>query len=148
MNLKNPSSRLAVVVGLVVVVLVVAAAVVNATRPAQQFERNTPEGTVQAFLLAVSDEDYTTAHGLLSSELATECDPVELSQDFEYSRIAVNDVVEAGDQIEVEVEVTVVETRSDFQPYRYENQMTFTLIEEEGLLMIDTLPYDYYCWEN
>ncbi len=148
MNVRNPSTRLAMVVGLTVVVLVVAAAVVNATRPVQQFERDTPEGTVQAFLLAVSEEDYDTAHALLSAELATECEPSELIQDFEYSRIAVTDVIEAGDEIEVEVEVTVVETGSDFEPYRYQNRMSFTLIDEGGLLMIDRLPYNYYCREN
>jgi hypothetical protein len=138
--------RLGVVVGLIVAVLVVAAAVVNATRPVAQFSRDTPEGTVQAFLLALNDENYEAAHALLSEELREECSPADLVRDrTEATRIVVGDVIEAGETVIVDLDVTVTEASGGFEPYRYETEMRFTLVREGGSLFIEELPYYIYC---
>jgi hypothetical protein len=143
---SRPGFRLGVVVGLVVAVLVVAAAVVNAVRPVAQFSRDTPEGTVQAFLLALNDEDYEAAHALLSEESRKECSPADLVRDrTEATRIVIDDVVEAGQSVIVDLDVTVTEASGGFEPYRYETEMRFTLLREGGSLFIDELPYYIYC---
>ena len=143
---SRPGFRLRVVVGLVVAVLVVAAAVVNAIRPVAQFSRDTPEGTVQAFLLALNDEDYEAAHALLSEESRRECSPADLVRDrTEATRIVIDDVVEAGQTVIVDLDVTVTEAGGGFEPYRYETEMRFTLLRDGGSLVIDELPYYIYC---
>ena len=138
--------RLGVIIGLVVVALVVAAAVVNAVRPPEQFSRDTPEGTVQAFLLALNDEDYDGAHALLSEESRDECTPADLARDrTEATRIVIDDVTEAGQTVIVDLDVTVTEASDGFEPYRYETEMSFTLVREGGSLFIDELPYYIFC---
>ena len=138
--------RLGVVVGLVVAVLVVAAAVVNAVRPVAQFSRDTPEGTVQAFLLALNDENYEAAHALLSEESRKECSPADLVRDrTEATRIVIDDVVEAGQTVIVDLDVTVTEASGGFEPYRYETEMRFTLVRDGGSLFIEELPFYIYC---
>ena len=138
--------RLGVVVGLVVAVLVVAAAVVNAVRPVAQFSRDTPEGTVQAFLLALNDENYEAAHALLSDESRKECSPADLVRDrTEATRIVIDDVVEAGQTVIVDLDVTVTEASGGFEPYRYETEMRFTLVRDGGSLFIEELPFYIYC---
>ena len=142
----NNSLRLGVIVGLIVVLLVVAAAVVNAIRPVEEFPRDTPEGTVQAFLLALNDENYEAAHGLLSAAARSRCTPADLIRDRnEATRIIVSDITEAGDQVIVDVNATVTEAGGGFEPYRYETDMRFSLIRERGTLVIDELPYYIYC---
>lgn len=138
--------RLGVVVGVVVAALVVAAAVVNAVRPVAQFSRDTPEGTVQAFLLALNDENYEAAHALLSEESREECSPADLVRDrTEATRIVIDDVVEAGQTVIVDLDVTVTEASGGFEPYRYETEMRFTLVRDGGSLFIEELPYYIYC---
>ncbi|MGH8958017.1 MAG: hypothetical protein ACRDVK_05005 [Acidimicrobiia bacterium] len=138
--------RLGVVVGVIVAALVVAAAVVNAVRPVEQFSRDTPEGTVQAFLLALNDENYDAAHALLSEESRDECTPADLVRDrTEATRIVIDDVTEAGQTVIVDLDVTVTEASDGFEPYRYETEMRFTLVREAGSLFIDELPYFIYC---
>lgn len=138
--------RFGVVVGVVVAILVVAAAVVDAVRPVAQFSRETPEGTVQAFLLALNDENYEAAHALLSEESRERCSPADLVRDrTEATRIVVDDVTEAGETVIVDLDVTVTEASGGFEPYRYETEMRFTLVREGGSLFIDELPYYIYC---
>ncbi|HEY7582211.1 MAG TPA: hypothetical protein VIB78_01145 [Acidimicrobiia bacterium] len=138
--------RLGVIIGLIVAALVVAAAVVNAVRPPEQFSRDTPEGTVQAFLLALNDENYDGAHALLSEDSRDECTPADLVRDrTEATRIVVDDVVEAGQTVIVDLDVTVTEASDGFEPYRYETEMSFTLVREGGTLFIDELPYYIFC---
>ncbi|MGH8924353.1 MAG: hypothetical protein ACRDWA_06925 [Acidimicrobiia bacterium] len=137
---------LGVVVGLIVAVLVVAAAIVNAIRPVTQFSRDTPEGTVQAFLLALNDDNYEAAHALLSEESRAECTPADLVRDHtEATRIVIDDVIEAGPTVIVNLDVTVIEASDGFEPYRYETKMSFTLVREGNSLFIDELPYYIFC---
>ena len=137
---------LGVIIGLIVAVLVVAAAIVNAVRPPELFSRDTPEGTVQAFLLALNDENYEAAHALLSPESRERCTPADLVRDrTEATRIVVDDVVEAGQTVIVELDVTVTEASNGFEPYRYETEMRFELVREGGSLFIDELPNYIFC---
>lgn len=146
---RSAGSRLAIVMGVIVVGLVVTAAVVNSLRPVTDYPRDTAEGTVQAFLFAINDDDFDAAHDLLAPELAADCQPGELLRpDFEASRIVVGDVTDAGDEVFVEVLITVVEAGSDFEPYRYEDQWHFTLIQGQDGPLISELPYYYWCEED
>lgn len=138
--------RLGIIIGLIVAVLVVAAAIVNAVRPPEQFSRATPEGTVQAFLVALNEENYDGAHALLSEESRGRCKPGDLVRDrTEATRIVVDDVTEAGQTVIVDLDVTVTEASDGFEPYRYDTEMRFTLVREGGSLFIDELPYYIYC---
>lgn len=138
--------RLGIIIGSIVAVLVVAAAIVNAVRPPEQFSRDTPEGTVQAFLVALNDENYDAAHALLSEDSRDQCTPADLVRDrTEATRIVVDDVVEAGQTVIVDLDVTVTEASDGFEPYRYDTEMRFTLVREGGSLFIDELPYYIYC---
>jgi hypothetical protein len=128
------------------VVLVVAAAIVNALRPEQQFPRDTPEGTVQAFLLALNSENYEEAHALLSADTRETCTPADLVRDrTEATRIVIDEVTEAGDSVIVDLNATITEVNQGFEPYRYDTDLRFTLIREAGSLFIDELPYYIYC---
>ena len=57
----------------------------------------------------------------------------------------VDDVTEAGQTVIVDLDVTVTEASDGFEPYRYETQMSFTLVREGGSLFIDELPYYLFC---
>ena len=116
------SSRwlVAVIVALVVVAATAIATTLTVGRaePAE-LPADTPEGTVQRYLLAIVDRDYDAAHALLAADLQEGCSAAELRlgarqyEDFEFTaRLAGTRVV--GEETEVTVRVS---ERSDPPPF-------------------------------
>ena len=68
------SSRVLVLIGLTLVGLLVVAGIVVAFREPTRFEPGTPEAATQDYLLALLDEDFIAAHGMLTPDLQERCD--------------------------------------------------------------------------
>lgn len=145
---KTNGQRLALIVGVVLIVAVIGAAIVNSLRPVPQLDPASPEGVVQSFLIAVDDERFASAFQLLSSAAQADCSASDLAIDQpEMSRVVVDTVTEFGDETLVVLDATVMEV-DPIDPYTYETTLEFTLIDENGAMTIDRLPYPFYCGSN
>jgi len=147
MTVRTPQStgarRLGLIVGGLVLLAVVAAAVVQAVRPAPELDADTPEGVVQAFLVAIAEERYEDAHDLLSS--TTDCDQADLATDTaSYTRVVVDDVRTFDEETLVILRATVFEGEP-LDQYSYETTLEFRLENEGGIPRISQLPFTYFC---
>ena len=103
-----------VVAGVLVLVVLAIALPRLIDREEATYPPNTPEGTVQRYLQAVSDEDTNTALALLTEENATPCMEDELHDRLRYSsldryRVRLGDVEEIdADTVTVTVGATRV----------------------------------------
>lgn len=137
--------RLGMIVGGLVVLAVVAAAIAQVLRPTPVLDPESPEGIVQEFLVAVEEEDYARAHGLLSKALRAECDQSDLAaSNSAYSRVVVDDVTVLNDETLVTLRATAFQD-DPFSPYSYETTLDFTLVTEGGIPRIRRLPFTYFC---
>lgn len=140
--------RLALIVGVILIVAVVGAAIVNSLRPLQPLDPDTPEGVVQAFLVAIDEERFDGAYQLLSAGAQADCTGADLAVDQpDMGRVVVDDVTEFGDETLVVLDATVMEV-DPIDPYTYETTLEFTLIDESGSMKIDRLPYPFFCGSN
>lgn len=135
------SSRWLYIFGAAIGALIIAVvAIVLATgSPSEEplLGEDTPEGTVQRFLLAVRDEDYQAAE----SYLATETDD-RLDGDILKSRLSgsgedsgwkatLGDTIIKGDEASVKVRVDVFRPRGPFENSINTHRVTFFLVRED-----------------
>ena len=142
-----PSNRnLALAVGVILVVAVAGAAIFTSLRPNPQLDRSTPEGTVQAFFLAIEADDWDGARALLTPSLQNECEASELAVfEDDVDRALIADVSQAGDETIVEVRATRVTVVDPLSPYTYQDTFRFILVDQDGLPAISELPFQFFC---
>ena len=100
--MNAPHRVLVVVVG-VIAALAVAAGVLAAVRDVPQYDRATPEGTVQAYVEAVIDGDHRTAAGLLEEDGPCELRDLDEAWVPEDTRVLLRETRVDGDRADVEV---------------------------------------------
>ena len=121
-----------------VLLIVTVALVLTTASPADKplLPEDTPEGTVQRFLLAVRDEDYLTADSYLSP-------PIDDKADYDLRRIretgpgngpgwkaTLGKSIERDDEATVDVTVDVFRPRGPFENSVRTHQVTFFLKKE------------------
>lgn len=145
---NNGGRRLALIVAVILIVAVVGAAIVNSLRPLQPLDPDSPEGVVQAFLVAIDEERFESAYQLLSAGAQADCTAADLAiEQSDMGRVVVDDVTEFGDETLVVLDATVMEV-DPIDPYTYETTLEFTLIDEGSAMKIDRLPYPFFCGSN
>ncbi|HEY7565711.1 MAG TPA: hypothetical protein VIA81_12370 [Acidimicrobiia bacterium] len=145
-EIPRSSGRLLAVVVIVLVGAVAAAAIITSRRPPAAFDPDSPEGVVQRFLSAVQADDWEGASSLLSDSLQVDCEPAELAaSNYDVSHVTLDDVVVAGEETIVTVSVVRVMVEDPFSPSRFEESLTFNLIETGGTARISVLPWPFYC---
>jgi hypothetical protein len=132
------------------VLVVVVAAVATSLRPPAQLDPNTPEGTVQAYLLALRDKDWEKAHSLLSADLRDECRVEDLVNIAETpSRAVIEEVTAAGSVTNVSVRITEVYYDDPLTPSAYDLTVDYVLRQEEGRWALTEVGWPYfYCEER
>lgn len=140
---RGPNRVLALLVGAVLLLAVVAGIVV-ANRSAPALDPETPEGTLQAFLQALVDEDYGAAADFLSASSA--CDAADIVYYPDSSRIVLDRVTVDGDTAVVTVRVT--ESGGDpFGGSGWSHTERVTLEREDGDWKVTGSPWLLYCEE-
>ncbi len=140
----GPTRVLAAVVG-AVVLLAGAAAVLATTRDAPAYDRDTPQGAVQAYVAAVIDGDHRAAAALLADD--SSCDAVDLDEQsygYEDSRVVLRETRIDGDEAEVVVGVALSSTGDLFAgPERFERH-TFRLVGGAGDWRLTGVPWPMF----
>ncbi len=125
-------------IGVLVIVTVVLALTIGAPFNETLLSEDTPEGTVQRYLVAVRDGDYLAAEDYLSTE---DDDRTELkflrNQPIDSSeapgwKATLGDTIIKDDEATVEVTVDIFQPRGPFENALNTRQTTFFLIKEEG----------------
>ena len=130
---------LAVLTALVVIALV---------RDPVQLDPATPEGTVQAYLQAIADEDYAAALALLDPELAEECSAGDLQQAAPREPFSATlvDSDESDDTASVTASIAYSPSPGPLDPGSSGFDEYFSLVRTEGMWRITNDPWPYYVW--
>lgn len=112
---------------------------------------NTPQGTVQRFLIAVQDKDYLKAYNYLSldqtGKIITYNDWImRVSYVQSTWKATLGKVTENGDNATVEVTIDIISPGGPFENSTYSQQLTFQLIKENGLWFIVSPTYLYWIY--
>lgn len=128
----------AIFVGVVVILAVVALA-----RDPVTLDPGTPEGTVQAYLQAIADEDYKAALAQTTNDIQQRCSPEMLADNVYYETFSatLGDVEEFGSVTVVEVSIN--QGSSGFDTGYFER---IEVAEEEGRFAITGDPWPYFTY--
>jgi hypothetical protein len=136
------SNRLLLIFGAAIGVLIITAVVLVLTigepGKAPLLPADTPEGTVQRYLLAVESENYLEAYGYLSSrddnKLTYEVwgDPYIRSRDRPGWKATLGKSSVMGEEATVEVTIDVFRPSGPFDNPVQTNYTAFHLVEEDG----------------
>ncbi len=134
-------------IGILVVVLVVVALV----REPVQLDPSSPEGTVQEYLQAISDEDYERAFELLRPEVFEGCVPSDLSR-YAPSEPFTASLESEGGEPGAGEDQAIVNVRMRFGTdgmfgSGWEAWESFELVNEEGFWWITGEPWPHFVWE-
>ena len=121
-------------------VLLTASIVLALTQREDEFAEGTPERAVQRFLIAARDQDFSTAHALLSEARRQECPIEDLigtpyggKQDLENSRVTLEDTKDLDDGGAVVIaRVTRISSSGPFGTSESSSERRFTLSQEDG----------------
>jgi len=137
---------------IVALVIVTVVLVLATTSPADKplLPEDTPEGTVQRFLLAVSDQDYLAAEGYLSPTIDEDKIDyelwrdriVELGEDSAWQATLGESIIR-GDEATVDVTVAIFRPRGPFDNSVRTHQVTFFL-QKEGTSWRITSPVNLW----
>jgi hypothetical protein len=146
MSEEGPNQRkwvLPVVAGSVLLVLTLIALF----REPVVLDRATPEGTVQAFLQAILDNDFETAHDQLSPGLQEECSTADISSAAPYENFTatLGEVEEFGDETIVHVTLRLGDG-SSIEGYGFDPG-PFRLRQESGTWGISEVAWPYFYFE-
>lgn len=133
---------LAIVVGVVVVAGVVAA-VLTATHDVPTYDRRTPEGVVQAYLIAVIDGDHDAAAAFLAPGSACTVDDLDRAYVPDGVRVVLRDTTVDGDTAEVAVDITS-SSGGPLDSSEFTEQQTFRLRQADGDWRITGRPWPMY----
>jgi hypothetical protein len=143
----SKSNRLLAAMAIGLVALVAVAAVFVAIRDPAEFDPDSPEAVVQAYLVAVLDDDAEAAHGLLTPELQGRCAIDELPDRYyhdEDGRITLVDSTIEGDTAIIEVKFTATYDEGPFGYSESSYEEKFRLTRSDGSWRISSAPWPYY----
>lgn len=147
-QVARPERSILIVGGLLVALVAVAIVLVLLIGPASadDFPPDSPEGTLQRYLRALSSGDYHTAEELLSEnarkQLPPEGIPGYYGSDLDDARITIVRVDDQGDRVVVYLTVQRFSGSGiDFDRYSYEQRVP--LVREDGVWKIDELIYGF-----
>lgn len=127
--------------------VVVALVVVALARGPVELDPTTPEGTVQAYLQAISDKDYETALAMVDPD-AENCTPGDIAyaapQD-PFSATLLETTV-SGDTAIVEVSIRFGSSPGPFEPGDRGFGEVFHLEDRDGVWVIVGTPWPYFEW--
>jgi uncharacterized membrane protein YdfJ with MMPL/SSD domain len=140
---SEPVAKRNWLVPLIALVAVVALTVVALNREPVTLDPDTPEGTVQAYLQAISDEDYKTALSYMTVDLQQRCNPEDIADNVYYDSFSatLGEVEEVG-SITV-VEVSINQSDSGFNGGYFER---IEVADEEGEFAVSGDPWPYFTY--
>jgi len=133
------SSRWLLAFGVAVGVLVIAAVVLVLTMPAQEvrlFPEDTPEGTVQRYLLALQAQDYLKAYSYLSPPPSEKIpyedwrEPAVFSEEKPELKVTLGKSAVTGNEATVDVVVDVFRPGGPFENPVHTHDISFFLKKE------------------
>lgn len=133
-------------IGLLVLILVVVALM----RDPVQLDPGTPDGTVQEYLQAISDDDFERAYELLHPDEFEDCVPGDIerhasNQPFTASLDSDGEPLSDGDRVIVNVRMRFG-TDGPFGS-GWESFESFELVSEDGFWWITGEPWPYFSFE-
>lgn len=136
-------NRILGIVILVVAVVGIGVAVLTRTHDVPTYDRGTPEGDVQAYLIAVIDGNRDAAAAYLAQD--SQCTVDDLDRAFvpDGVRIVLRDTSVDGDTARVGVDVTV-SSGGPLDSSEYTDQHTFRLRRADGIWRITGRPWPMY----
>ena len=130
--------------------LLLASLVIGLTQSEDAFQAGTPEETVQRYLIAAQDEDFKTAHGLLSRELKEDCliedfaaEILRDGKDVAESRVTLEDRKDLNGSAVVIARVTRIRGSGPFGTSESSHTQQYTLVQEDG-----EWRFSHYPWPN
>jgi hypothetical protein len=151
MKAMDRHSRFALVVIGGVAVVLIAVAIVVAVQPPQQFDPDTPEGTVQAYFQAILDWDEDRALSYLDENLLTDCSRYELRHFTpDGVRVVIAKTEIDGDEARVEVVITETWGKGPFGGGSQTFDETIVMTRSDGTWLITRTPWpiDMICSEG
>ena len=111
---------------------------------------DSPEGTVQRYLLALTEDDIASAYGYISTDLKDECTLENFLQNTRYRReqdftAALSKTTDTGSNTIVTVEITEPNSNSPFGQGRYSFSTSFTVTLEDAVWRISEPPWPVFC---
>lgn len=143
---KRPVWLLPAGIGLIVIALVVVALV----RKPVQLDPDTPEGTVQEYLQAISDEDYEGAFEMLAAEEFDGCVPSDIARYLPSEPFTAG--LEPGDATPPDDQAAFVNVRIRFGSggmfgSGWDTWESFQLVSSDGFWWITGDPWPHFVWE-
>ena len=136
-------------VGALVVISVVVALATGTDTPPLLAE-DTPEGTVQRYIIAFQDADYTAAYALLTEDAHERCPIEEFRKqrrlgDRDDARVRLDATRPAGDDVEVSVSVTRFSGSPPFGVSEHTSTYYYLLTETDEGWRIADAPWPFGC---
>ena len=142
------SSRFLLVFGIIIVAIIgvaVALAVTGGNEPVKLLRENSPEGTVQRFLMAIKDHDYLKAYGFLAPQPELNkgdsyenwVRSLQSSRDTSSWKAGILKSTVRDDNATVEVVVDVLRPEGPIVNPVTTNQVTFMLQKQDGRWLIN-----------
>jgi hypothetical protein len=115
-----PGTPILLGVGLLVLLAVIVALALAGPN-VRSYEPGTPEAVAQAYIQALFDEDNPAAHGFLSPELKTKCEPEDLELWWVHNAdsASFDEVRDDGDH--AEIELSLVSSDYDLDAFPFDN---------------------------
>jgi hypothetical protein len=136
-------NRVLLIVLAVVAVVVAAAAIVSAARETRHYDRGTPEGVVQAYLIALVDRDQEEAAELLADDSPCTVEDLDLAIIGDDVRVVLRDTETEDDSARVDVDV-VIDSGQVFGGSEWTEQQTFRLIRDGDAWRITGTPWPMF----
>jgi hypothetical protein len=130
---------------LVAVLGVVGLVAVALARGPITFDPTTPEGAVQEYLLAISQERWDDAVAILDPESFGSCGGEDISAMGQQAFTAAHESTDVTDSTAV-VAVTLQFGEGDVFGTAWEQYEQFTLIDRDGFWYISQDPWPYFRW--
>jgi hypothetical protein len=140
---NEPVTKRNWLVPLIVLVGVVALTIVALNREPVTLDPDTPEGTVQAYLQSISDQDYEAALTYMTEDIQQRCDPEDIADNVYTDSFSatLGDVEDVGSIIVVEVSIN--QSDSGFSSGYFER---IEVAEEDGEYAVSGEPWPYFTY--
>lgn len=143
---RTPGSSVLIGIGIAVALLIIVALALS-QRGLQRFDPGTPEAAAQAYVQALFDEDYETAHTYLSTELQAQCRSDELRVYGLQDAATFDEVRRDGDRAEIELRLTDTKYYPGLYPfddYRWSTETELVLERIDGTWQITDAAWPVY----
>ncbi len=146
----SASSRWLIGIGIATAVLVAASLLVaNLVDREVEYDPASPEGTVQAYLRAVTENDASSAYAFYGSDLQARCEIEQIRDSLQWGpegfRVSLREVDEVDDRVEVTVAITQVYGSGPFDRSESTFDQVFVLHSEADGWRFVEAPWPSWC---